>query len=334
MRRREFITLLGGTVAWPLVARAQQPQRMRRIGDPKHLVGVLMPGANDGDGQALIAAFRKAFESLGWRDGDNVRVEIRWGAGEMRDLQVHADELLSRSPNVILALSGRVVALLQGRTRDIPIVFVGPTDPVGQGYVESMARPGGNITGFTYLDASLTGKWLEMLKEAAPQVARVGLMTSPENPAYENRRRVLIASASMLGVKVVPIQARTAAEIESAVGALAAEPNGSLVLPPDATLSIYRDMIAALSVRLRLPAISAYREFAASGGLMSYGIDQSDIFRRAASYVDRILNGEKAADLPVQQPTKFELVINLKTAKALGLEIPPTLLARADEVIE
>ncbi len=327
MRRREFITLLGGTVAWPLAARAQQRDRMRRI-------AVLMTSADDADGEARLIAFQKGLQELGWRDGVNVRIDIRRGAADMDRVRADVAELLRLKPDAILATSGRVVSVLQGAARDVPIVFVGPVDPVGAGFVESIARPGGNITGFTSVETSFAGKWLEMLKEMAPQIARVGLIFGPDNPSAAGYRTFLENAAPSFAIKLIPAAVRSAADIESAVETFAREPNGGLILPLDLTISAHLELLAALAGRYRMPAISGYAGFAAAGGLMSYGPDVPDVYQRAASYFDRILKGEKPAELPVQAPTKFTFVLNIKTVKALGLFVPPSLLARADEVIE
>ena len=327
MRRREFITLLGGTVAaWPLLAGAQQADRVRRI-------GVLMGVANDAEGEARVAAFRQGLQQLGWVEGRNVLVEYRWGAGDAARLKIQAAEVAAMMPDVILAGGTAALVPMQQATRSIPIVFVGSADPVGQGFVASRPRPGGNMTGFTIFEVSLVGKMLEALKQIAPGTARVALIYSPTNSNAADYWRSLETVAPTLALKPVAAPVRDADEIERACAALAGERNGLLV-PPDAITTARRELIIALAARYRLPAVYPFRFFVTSGGLMSYGPDTLDPYRRAASYVDRILKGEKPGDLPVQAPAKFELVINLKTAKTLGLDVPPTLLARADEVIE
>jgi putative tryptophan/tyrosine transport system substrate-binding protein len=328
MRRREFFTLLGGAaIAWPLAARAEQSGRVRRI-------AVLMTSAEDSDGRHRLTAFQKALREHGWLDGANLRTDIRWGAADIGRMRSQVADVLGTRPDAILATSGRLVRVLQEEAREVPVVFVGPVDPVGSGFVKSMARPGGNFTGFTSGETSLAGKWLEILKEAAPELARVALIFGPDNPSAAGVRKLLETAAPSLGVKLIATPIRTASDIESAVEAFSREAQGGLILPLDLTISVHLELVARLAGRYRCPAISGYPGFPAAGGLVSYGFDVADIYRRAASYVDRILRGEKPADLPVQAPTKYELLTNLKTAKALGLEMPPTLLARADEVIE
>ena len=327
MKRREFITLFGGAAAaWPLKAHAQQGERMRRI-------GVLMAVANDAEGQSRLTAFRQGLQKLGWMDG-RVQIEERWARAEPSRIRAYATELVSLGPDVILANGNRALKELHGQTRSIPIVFVALTDPVGQGFVESLARPGGNITGFSMFEFSLMGKLLETLKQIAPSIARVAVIFHPDNVSAPGHFRSLEAAAPSFAVAPIMASARDAAEITHAINAVAREPNGALLLPPDVTTIVHRELITELAMRHRLPAIYAYRTYVVSGGLMSYGADVPDLYRRSASYVDRVLRGEKPGELPVQAPTKFELVINLKTAKALGLEVPPMLLARADEVIE
>ena len=328
MKRREFITLLGGTVAaWPLMARAQPADRVRRI-------GVLMGVANDAEGEARVAAFRQGLQQLGWVEGRNVLVEYQWGGGDPARLKIQAAEVAAMMPDVILAGGTAALVPMQQETRSIPIVFVGSADPVGRGFVASRPRPGGNMTGFTIFEVSLVGKMLEALKQVAPGTARVVLIYSPTNSNAADYWRSLETVAPTLAVKPVAAPVRDADEIERACAALAGERNGGLLVPPDAITTARRELIIALAARYRLPAVYPFRFFVTSGGLMSYGPDTLDPYRRAAGYVDRILKGEKPADLPVQAPTKYETVINLKTAKALGLTVPPTLLARADEVIE
>jgi putative ABC transport system substrate-binding protein len=327
--RREFITLLGGAAAaWPLAARAQQPERVRRI-------GVLMGLAeNDPEGQARVAAFRQGLEQLRWTDGRNARIDYRWAAGEGSRAVTYAAELVALSPDVIFAGAVSALAPLQSATKTIPIVFAQVSDPVGGGFVVSLARPGGNITGFTQYEYTTGVKWLELLKEIAPGVARVAFLYDPANPTSAGFLRTIEPGTPSLGVQVSTYAVRETAEFERAIDAFAAEPNGGLIILPSLSATIHRELIVAGVARHRLPVVYPYRLFATSGGLASYGVDNIDMYRRAAGYIDRILKGASPAELPVQQATKFELIINLKTARALGLEIPPTLLARADEVIE
>jgi len=329
MRRREFITLIGGAAAaWPLVARAQQTGAMRRI-------GVLMSTAmGDPEGQARMGAFLQALEQLGWADGRNVRIDTRWPTGNADDNRKYAAELVALAPEVILASSATIAVALQRATRTVPIVFAMALDPVGGGIVESLARPGGNTTGFTMFEYGLSGKWLELLKQIAPGVTRAAVLRDATNPTGHGQFAVIQAVAPPLGVEVIPINMRNAPEIERAVAAFARSANGGLIVTGSGPATAHRELITTLAARHRLPAVYPFRFFAAGGGLVSYGPDLADQHRRAAGYVDRILNGEKPSDLPVQAPTKYELVINLKTAKALGLEIPDKLLALADEVIE
>ena len=329
MKRREFITLLGSTVAaWPLAARAQQPERMRRI-------GVLMaPSANDKEGQAFVAAFLQGLQELGWSVGHNVIVDIRWSADSNADARKYAAELVALAPDVILANSSNAVPPLLEVTRTVPIVFTNVADPVGAGYVDSLARPGGNITGFAPFEYSMSGKWLQLLKEIAPGVTRVAVFRDPSVAAGPGQFAVIQAAAPSLGVELRPFAVRDEGEIERALALFAQSPNSGLIVTGGPQAASHRDLIIALAARHRLPAVYFGRYWAAAGGLISYGSDLLDPFRRAAGYVDRILKGEKPADMPVQAPTKYELVINLKAAKALGLTIPPSVLARADEVIE
>ena len=327
MRRREFIILLGGAAAWPLAARAQQGERARRI-------GVLMNLADDAEGQARIAAFLQGLQQSGWTDGGNVRIDFRWAAGEAGRFQRYAEELLALAPDVILASAAPSVQALQRATRTVPIVFANVSDPVASGFVQSLARPGGNATGFMQFEFGLSGKWLELLKQVAPDVTRAAVLRDPEVGTGTSQFAVIQAMAPLLRVEVNPVNVRDPSEISRAVEAFARSPNGGLIVTASALAVRHRDLITMLAARHRLPAVYFARHLVAAGGLMSYGIDQIDPYRLAAGYVDRILKGEKPADLPVQQPTKYELVINLKTAKALGLEVPPTLLVRADEVIE
>jgi ABC-type uncharacterized transport system substrate-binding protein len=329
MRRREFITLLCGVAAaWPLAARAQQPERMRRI-------GVLTPWpANDAEGQSRVAAFTQALQQLGWIDGQNVRIDYRWGDGKADTMRKYATELVALAPDVILASSSVALAPLLEATRTVPIVFAGIADPVAAGYVESLARPGGNATGFTVYEYSISGKWLELLKQVAPQVTRVVVLRESGIAAGPGLFGAIQALAPSFGLELRPIDVRDPGEIERGITTFAQGSNSGMIVTGSPAQSAHRDLIVSLAAKHRLPAIYNARFFAAAGGLISYGADFLDQSRRAASYVDRILKDEKPVDLPVQAPTKYELVINLKTAKALGLTIPPSLLARADEVIE
>jgi ABC-type uncharacterized transport system substrate-binding protein len=328
VRRREFITLLGGAAAvWPLAARAQQSEPMRRI-------GVLMAtAADEPESQARLAAFLQGLQQLGWTDGRNVRIDYRWSAGDAARLRRDAAELVALAPDVVLAGVGATATTLLEASRTVPIVFAQGIDPVGAGLVESLARPGGNGTGFIQFEYSLSGKWLELLKEVAPQVTRVGILREPGSAGI-GQWAIIQAVANSLDVELKPIGLPGAGEIERAVSAFAGSPNGGLIVVVSGASLSHRELIIRLAARHQLPAVYAYRAFVTGGGLMSYGPDITGQYRRAASYVDRILKGEKPGDLPVQRPTKYELVINLKAAKALGLEVPPTLLARADEVIE
>jgi ABC-type uncharacterized transport system substrate-binding protein len=331
IKRREFITLLGGaTMAWPLAARAQQGERMRRI-------GVLIGSATDADDmdvRARLAAFEQGLQQLGWIDGRNVRIEYRRGAGDADRIRRFAAELVALAPDVILASGTSTAGELQRATRSVPIVLVNVADPVGAGFVESLARPGGNITGFLNYEYGLASKWLELLKQIAPGVTRVAVMRDPGISAGTGQFGAIQSAAPSFGVELTPVNVRDAGEIERAVAAFARSSNGGLIVTGSALTTFHRDLIVSLAARHRLPAVYPRRLFVVSGGLISYGADLVEPHRRAAGYVDRILKGEKPADLPVQAPTKYELVINLKSAKALGIEIPTTLLARADEVIE
>jgi len=328
MRRRDLITLLSGAAAWPLAARAQQAERMRRI-------GVLFPGAEDDQGgQARLTAFLQGLQSLGWTDGRNVRIEYRWGGNDAERLRKLAEELAELAPDVILATGTEALGRLLQTTRTIPIVFVQVTDPVGGGFVKSLARPGGNATGFSALEYGMSGKWLELLKQMAPGIARAAVIRNPAIASGSGQFGALQAVAPLLGVEVSPIDVRNVNDIEHAVAEFARGSHGGVILTASGAAIQHRDLIITLAAQHKLPAIYWDRLFAISGGLMSYGMDLIASYRQAAIYVDRILKGEKSADLPVQAPTKYELVINLKTAKALGLEVPTSLLARADEVIE
>jgi putative tryptophan/tyrosine transport system substrate-binding protein len=328
MRRRDFIMLLGAAATWPLAARAQQPERMRRI-------GVLMNRAADQpEGQAEVAAFQQALQQLGWNDGGNVRLDIRWSANDVDLDRKYAAELVALAPDVVLANGTLSVAALQRVTRNLSIVFVGVSDPVGAGFVDSLARPGGNVTGFMIFEYSLSGKWLELLKQIAPSVTRAAVLRDSVNPAGIAQFGAIQAAAQSLGVEVSPVSIRDAGEIERAVAAFARSANSGLIVTPSAGTSVHQNLIIALAAQHRLPAVYALRSNVAGGGLISYGPDLVGQFRSAAAYVDRILKGEKPVDLPVQAPTMLELVVNLKTAKALNLAIPASVLARADEVIE
>jgi putative tryptophan/tyrosine transport system substrate-binding protein len=329
MKRREFITLFGGAAAaWPLAAHAQQTERMRRI-------GVLMNvAADDPEAQARNVAFLQGLHELGWTDGRDVRIDYRWAAGDADRLRRYAAELVALAPDVVLASGTSTVGPLQRASGTVPIVFAGVADPIGAGFVNSMARPGGNATGFISFEYVLSGKWLELLKQIAPAVTRVAVLRDPEISGGTGQFGAIQSVAPSFGVELSPINVRDAGEIERAIAAFARSSNGGLILTASGLAFVHRDLIIALAARHKLPTIYYYRIFVSAGGLVSYGPDPHNQYRLAASYVDRILKGEKPADLPVQAPTKLELAINLKTAKALGLEVPPTLLARADEVIE
>jgi len=328
MQRRDFITLLGSAaVTWPLAARGQQPDRTRRIGA---LAGI----EDDAEGRARFAAFQQGLQQLGWTDGRNVRIDYRWGGGDADNIRKHAAELVALAPDVILAAGGAVAGPLLQATRAVPIVFVIVPDPVGAGFVDSLARPGGNATGFVSFEYSISAKWLELLKQIAPGITRAAVLRDPAISTGIGQFGAIQSVAPSLGVEVSPMNVRDAGEIERAVAAFARSSNGGLIVTGSALAVVHRDLVITLAVRHKLPAVYYERNFVAAGGLISYGPDYLDEFRRAAGYVDRILKGEKPADLPVQAPTKYKLVINLKTAKALGLTIPPTLLATADEVIE
>jgi putative ABC transport system substrate-binding protein len=328
VRRRQFITLIGGAAAWPLAARAQQGEQMRRI-------GVLMnTGADESESQARLAVFMQGLQELGWAAGRNLRIDYRWSPGDLARLRKDATELVALRPEVILAGVGATTLVLQQVTRTIPIVMTQSIDPVGNGFVDSLARPGGNTTGFIQFEYSLAGKWMELLKEVAPGTTRVGVLREPGVPAAIGQWTMIQAVAQSLGAELKPIELRDANEIERAVTAFARSPNAGLIVVVSAASLTHRELIISLAARHQLPTVYAYRVFVTHGGLITYGPDIASQYRRAAGYVDRILKGENPADLPVQAPTKYELVINLKTAKALGLTVPETLLARADEVIE
>jgi putative ABC transport system substrate-binding protein len=329
MKRREFITLLGGAaVAWPLAARAQPRERMRRI-------GVLMSlAADDPEGQARLTAFVQGLQELGWTDGRNVQIDYRWPAGDAERIRRYAAELAALAPDIILAGGGAVVPSLLQATRAIPIVFTQTPDPVGAGFVESLARPGGNVTGFMLYEYGIGAKWLELLKEIAPHVTRAAVIRDAAIASGIGQWGAIQTAAPSFGVELRPVDVRDASEIERAIAAFARSPNGGLIVAASTLAVVHRDLIVTLAARHKLPAVYPSRFFVRSGGLIFYGPDSVEPHRRAAGYVDRILKGEKPADLPVQAPTKYELVINLKTAKALGLDVPATVLARADEVIE
>ncbi len=327
MRRREFIVLLSGAAAIPLAAHAQQRERMRHV-------GVLMAYAEDNsDGKPRLAAFAQGLQDLGWTDGRNFRIEYRWSAGDAERTRKYAAELVALAPDVILAGNTSTVGPLQQATHTVPIVFAGVVDPVAAGFVDNLARPGGNTTGFTQFEYGMSGKWLELLKEIAPRVTRaavlreVGITETGEFAAIQT-------VAPTLGVEISPLGLRDAGEIERGIAAFARSPNGGLIAATGASAVRHRELITKLAARHRLPAVYPYRFFVTVGGLVSYGPDRVDPFRRAAAYVDRILKGEKPGDLPVQTPIKYELAVNLKTAKAIGLTIPSSVLTRADEVIE
>ena len=327
MRRREFITLLGGAAAaWPLAARGQA-QRMRRI-------GVLMGIANTPEGQRRVAALREGLLSLGWVEGRTAEIDIRWAAGDKTSMREHAQDLIAKSSEIIVVNGTQTASVLLGETRELPVVFVQVSDPIASGLVTGLARPGGNVTGFYTNEDALVGKWLGLLKETVPQVANVAVVLSLEDPAWEGYVRTVEIAAPPLGVEIFPTAVRDAAGIAHAIEEIARKSNGGLLVQPTSLTTVNHELIISLAARHRLPAVYPLRLFATSGGLMAYGANNIDQYRRAAAYVDRILKGEKPGDLPVQQPTKFELVINLNTAKSIGLDIPPLLLARADEVIE
>jgi putative ABC transport system substrate-binding protein len=329
MRRRDFISLVGGAATWPLAARAQQRERVRRI-------GVLMSlAADDPDAPPRVSAFAQGLQERSWTVGGNVRIDYRWGAGDLDRFRAYAAELVALNPDVVVATAASIVAALQQASRTVPIVFVTTIDPVGSGLVASLARPGGNATGFLSTEFGFPGKWLELLKEIAPRVTRVAVLRDPYVPAGTAGLAAIQTVAPSFGVELTPIGVHDAEEIERSIAAFARGSNDGLIMVgPPSSVQRHRDLIATLAARHRLPAVYPVPYLVTSGGLISYGPDIVDQYRRGAGYVDRILKGEKPADLPVQAPTKYELVVNLKTAKALGLEVPATVLARADEVIE
>jgi len=328
MKRRTFITLLGSAAAWPLAAQAQQPERIRRI-------GVLLPNAaDDPEYQARITAFLQELAQLGWIDGRNARIDTRWGVADAERIRKYAAELVALAPDVIWVNSSPALAALLQATRTVPIVFTGVTDPVGAGFVDSLARPGGNATGFAVFEYGISAKWLELLKEIAPRVTRAAVLRESAVAAGPAQFGIIQAAAPSLGVELRPVDVRNASEIERALTAFAQGSNGGLIVTGSPGTLFRRALIVALAARHKLPAVYWARRFVTDGGLISYGPDLSDQYRKAAGYVDRILKGEKPADLPVQAPTKYELIVNLKIAKALGLEVPATVLSRADEVID
>ena len=328
IRRREFITLLGGAAAWPLAASAQQGERVRRI-------GIILPASSDDPEYPVrIGAFLQEMQRLGWTIGRNIRIDTRWTRGDPEDARKYAAELVALNPDVILATGVSTVVPLLQLTRTVPIVFPAVSDPVAAGVVESLARPGGNATGFLAFEYSLSGKWPELLKQIAPTVRRAAVLREPTTPSGIGQFGIIQAVASSVGLEVFPIHIRDAAAIESALATLARSQDGGVIVGSSGRATFHQTQIINLAAEYKLPAIYWDRALVAAGGLMSYGPNFLDQYRRAASYVDRILKGEKPADLPVQAPTKYELVVNLKTARALGIEVPPTLLARADEVIE
>jgi putative tryptophan/tyrosine transport system substrate-binding protein len=329
VKRREFITLLAGAaVAWPLAARAQQREKMRRIGVLMNLT------PDDAEGQARLAAFLQGLQEAGWAVGRNVRIDLRWGGGDADNFRKQAAELVALAPDVVFASGIPAATPLLQATRTVPIVFAQVVDPVGAGLVASLARPGGNATGFTSPEYGFAGKWIELIREIAPGVMRVAVLRDAASSSGIGYLGAVRVAASSFGMELTPVGIADAGEIERGVTAFARASNGALIVTGNTLTMVHRERIITLAARHRLPAVYALPLFANDGGLISYGPDSIDPYRRAAHYVDRILKGEKPADLPVQQPTKFELIINLKTAKALGLEVPPTLLARADEVIE
>jgi putative ABC transport system substrate-binding protein len=328
VRRREFLTLLSGAATWPLAARAQQTQRVRHI-------GVLLPAnANDSRFQTFVGAFLQALAQSGWIIGRNVRIDTRWATANVAEIRKYAAELVALAPDLIVAHGDSTMGPLLQASPTVPVVFPAVADPVGAGYVDSLARPGGNVTGFMNFEYSIGGKWLELLKEIAPTMTRVAVLRDLAIASGTGQFGVIQATAPSFRVEINPVGMRDGSEIERAVAAFSRSPNGGLIVTASGSANVHRDLIITLAARHKLPTVYYERFFAVGGGLISYGPDYVDQYRRAAGYVDRILKGEKPADLPVQAPTKYELVINLKTAKALGLEVPPTLLARADEVIE
>jgi len=329
MQRRKFLTLLGSTVAAaPLSARAQQTAQARRIGV------MIALAENDPEAQENAAALRDGLEKLGWTEGRNIRIDYRWGIGDPARARIVVKELLALSPDLIMPATTQMLVAAKEAAGSVPIVFVNISDPIGTGFVASLARPGGNVTGFTNFEYAMGEKWLQTLKDIAPHVTRIAIVANPKNPNTALYLSAIEPAAKALGLQLAVTPVNDAAEIERTIETYASEPNGGLLVMPDPLTITHRELIVALAARHRLPAAYPYRFFATSGGLMAYGIDRVDLYRRAAVYVDRVLKGAKAGDLPIQQPTKFELTINLKTAKALSLTVPLPLLGRADEVIE
>ncbi len=328
MNRRQSIALIGSAAAWPFAAGAQEPDRMRRI-------GILMSVTRDPVTEGRITAFQQALQKLGWTNSDNVQIDVRWGNGDLDRIRKYASELAALFPDVIVANGAVPVQALMHATRDVPIVFVLIVDPVGQGFVQSLARPGGNITGFSLFEFSICGKWVELLNQVSPRLKRIGVLRDPTDAAGSAGQYAIVqATAQSYGIEAIPIDTTDAAKIERGIGALGGAPGHGIVVTTSQSATVYCKLITTLAVRYRLPAVYPLRYYAIGGGLISYGPDLIDQIKRAAGYADRILKGEKPADLPVQAPTKYELVINLKTAKSLGLAVPQTLLATADEVIE
>ena len=329
MRRREFITLLGGASAWPPAARAQQQARLRQIGV------LLVLAADDARTKEPLAGLRDGLARLGWVEGGTIHCDYRFAGGRLDQFSVLAKELIALHPEVIFAQSTPVIAALQRETRTIPIVFVEVSDPIGSGFIASLARPGGNLTGIIQYEPGIAGKWLVMLKEIAPNLARVALLANPKGTAYEYFLRNATAAASSLGIEIISSPVDNVADIERSIGSIAQRENGGLLCPPETFITAHRDLVIALAAKYRLPAVYPWRQFVTEdGGLMSYGIDLVDVYRQSASYIDQILRGANPADLPVQSPTKYQTALNLKTAKALGFSVPASLLVRADEVIE
>jgi putative tryptophan/tyrosine transport system substrate-binding protein len=328
MKRREFIAGLGGAAAWPVAVRAQQSGETRRIG------ALIAFAKDDPETEERLAAFRQGLGKRGWVEGRNIHIDYRFAAGRGDQFPVLAKELVAMQPDVILGHTPGGTVALQRETRTIPIVFVNVSDPIGMGFIASLSRPGGNLTGVLHYEATIIGKWLTMLKEIAPRLSRAALLANPKVSSYQYFLQSAEATAPTLGIDLTDSPVQTAADIERAIERLAGSATNGLILPPDATTVVHRDSIVALAARYHLPAVYGLKTFVAAGGLMSYGTDQNDLFRLAASYVDRILRGDKPTELPIQAPTRFETTINLKTAKALGLDVPAHLLVAADEVIE
>jgi putative ABC transport system substrate-binding protein len=327
MRRRVFITIFGSAVAWPIMVRAQQSDQLKRI-------GILMGVANDAEGQARLTEFSKGLRELGWTDGQNIRIEVHWAAGDVEKTRTYATEIVRLAPDAILAVTSSALVAMQRATQSIPIVFVQVVEPVKSGLVSSLAHPSGNFTGFTSFEYATAGKWLATVKEIAPSIARVAVIHHPDDPASAGYLLECQILARSLGVQLVPIAARTPDELEREMGEFAREANGGVISLPSAFTAANHEQIVALAALYRLPGVYPFRYYVTAGGLLSYGFDNIELYKRAAAYVDRLLKGAKPNDLPIQQPTKFEMVVNLKTARALGLTIPESFLVRADEVIE